>query len=124
MELYFAPPSWISCNVARISLAVESTQYGGPGLEFCLSQAHHTNPNPLPIQALRSPGLSTLQQMFTDGLARPIDVVSEWRRLLRACTSRECLKHKRVELKIFGAISRTFLNQPRVFNFGSALEPT
>ena len=87
MELTFAPLSWISRNVVRISCAIESAQYGGPGFKFSLSQAYH-NPNPLLIQALRDSSLLTLQQMFDDGLARPTDLVSDWRRsLLHVSTS-------------------------------------
>lgn len=121
MELTFAPSSWISRNIVKISLAIESAQYGGPGFKWGLSQAYN-NPNPLLIQALRNTDLSMLQQMFTNGLARPTDVVSEWRRsLLHVSTSRGCSRNNRAELRIvrrfYFAIWRVFLGQSKFVNF-------
>ncbi|KAH0565040.1 hypothetical protein GP486_001566 [Trichoglossum hirsutum] len=81
LEMVFTPPSWIANNIIKISLAVESTQFGGPGFKWNLSQVCH-NANPLLTEAVRDSNFWGVQQLFSKGLARPTDVLAPWERSL------------------------------------------
>jgi hypothetical protein len=77
VELTLTPPPWLARDVFKASFAVESARFGGPGFKWQLSQVYH-NDNPILADAVRGCQLSTLQHLFSTGLARPTDVMGQW----------------------------------------------
>jgi hypothetical protein len=77
VELTLSLPPWLAKNIVKASFAVESSKFGGPGFKWHLSQVYR-NDNPILADAVRGCQLSTLQHLFSMGLARPTDVVGQW----------------------------------------------
>ncbi|KAI9735882.1 MAG: hypothetical protein M1834_001347 [Cirrosporium novae-zelandiae] len=79
ITLYALP--WLADYLIKMSLIRENVQNGLPSFKWSLSTASY-NANPALIAALRSPTLSAIQHIFSQGLASPNDIIPPWGRTL------------------------------------------
>ncbi|MCJ1477115.1 hypothetical protein MMC13_005786 [Lambiella insularis] len=71
------PPSWIANIVIKLYLTLNVPQLSAPSIGWSLKQVCY-NDNPLLLEYLHNEDLAGLQGLFSEGHARPNDILAPW----------------------------------------------
>lgn len=94
IELSYETPSWISNNIIRLTRQARQYLYGHVGFKWSLTTESY-NSHPLLIEAINSGNITMLENLFSQRLARPTDLIAPRGRSLlhvsRITPSTDCI---------------------------------
>lgn len=104
LEFSLFPPSWIASSVIQISIAIDAAQHRAPLLDWAVKQECHNN-NPSLITCMAKSDIVGLQSLFSEGEARPTDLVAPWgNSLLHVTAPDDCVIEPSRHLRLISSL--------------------